>query len=153
MHVGFIVWFRFISSWVGFHFFSIFWGKGPLYWFACLQFFGTLGSLQNRSISFGPNCEIKTNVLCHGPPFQFKYIWEFNFKQTIWDKSEVLLGMSWGTILELEEHIESTLGTRIFKKITPLPSPPPKRKNWTSHECMRAFSLATWNFYFHNHGT
>jgi hypothetical protein len=72
-----------------------------------------------------PNCKIKTNVLCCGPPFQFKYIWELNFKQTIWDKSEVLLGMSWGTILELEEHIESTLRTRIKQKFTPLPPPPP----------------------------
>jgi len=46
-----------------------------------------------------------------------------NFGQTIWDKTLVLLGTSWGT------H----LGTREKNNPVPPPPRPPIEKNWTVH--------------------
>jgi hypothetical protein len=54
----------------------------------------------------------------------------WNFGQTIWAKSEVLLGTSWGTVEELENHLR----TREIYIYIPL-RPYQKEKNWTVHEC------------------
>jgi hypothetical protein len=53
-----------------------------------------------------------------------------NFGQTIWDKTQVLLGISWGMYLgTLWEHDGNTLRTREKQKPkTPLPPTPSKKK-------------------------
>jgi hypothetical protein len=45
-----------------------------------------------------PNCKIKIKVFPYNPPVQFIYM-EVEFGQTIWDKTKVLLGTSWGIYL------------------------------------------------------
>ncbi len=120
------MWFRFISSWVCFHFFSIFLGEGAIILIGLSPIFLELWALSKiEAPSWTPIVKLKTNVLCRGPPFQFKYIWELNFKQTIWDKSEVLLGMSWGTYWE---HIGNKHKTKIHSPFPPPPPSPQKKK-------------------------
>jgi hypothetical protein len=51
------------------------------------------------------------------------YTWELNFGQTIWDKTNMLLGKSWGIYLKtFWEHDKNTLKT---KKKTKFPFPFP----------------------------
>jgi len=114
--------------------FLYFLGEGAIILIGLSPYFLELWSLSKiEAPSWTTIVKLKTNVLCCGPPFQFKYIWELNFKQTIWDKSEVLLGMSWGTHWEY-------IGNKDKTKFPP-PSPPPplKRKkldlSWV-HACL-----------------
>jgi hypothetical protein len=92
------------------------------------DFFWDFGHLLNRSTSLDPSCKIETNVLpLQHTLFQF-YMWELNFAQTIWDKIEVLLGMSWGNNLRtwgtLWEHDENMLETHWEQGVTSWPSFP-----------------------------
>jgi hypothetical protein len=52
---------------------------------------------------------------------------ELNFGQTIWDKTQVLLGTHW-------EQGGKT-------KNPSLPTPSKRKKNWTVHECMLRLSI------------
>jgi hypothetical protein len=57
-----------------------------------------------------------------------------NFGQTIWDKTQVLLGISWGMYLEtLWEHDGNTLRTREKKRKILLPQPPQKETRFVTH--------------------
>jgi hypothetical protein len=91
-----------------FPFFFYFLGEGANFnWpinFFCLDHWARL----NKRTSLDPSCKVETSILLLLDLFSL-YTWESNFRQTIWDKIEVLLGMSWGTIWE---HVENTLGTR-----------------------------------------
>ncbi len=53
------------------------------------------------------------------------YPWEWTLGKTIWNKTEVLLGMSWGTIWELGEAFGNLMGTcpkcQAFGALTLLP--------------------------------
>jgi hypothetical protein len=87
------------------------------------------------------------------PPFEFDlfslYPGQLNFGQTVWDKTQVLLGTSWGTHLRTWwEHAENALGTRErYKKIIP-PTPPRKGKNSVHHECMLSLPIDCTEFLF-----
>jgi hypothetical protein len=125
-------------------FFFFFVSKEP-YWLAHHQFFQNIGHSSIEVPIWTPSCKLETNAdpLCL--PFQFIY-WRVELGQTIWDKTEVLLGTSW----KLEEPHGNTLGTKGGKKKSSHPtllSPPPqKKKNMSA--CW-AFTLAAWrNFYF-----
>ncbi len=80
------------------------------------------------------------------------YTWELNCRQTIWDKYEVTLGMSWRTTWELGEPLSNMMGTHcehIIKQKYPPFCPPLKvKKIGCLMSACWAFSLATWNFYF-----
>jgi hypothetical protein len=72
------------------------------------------------------------------------YTGELNFGQTIWDKTQVLLGTYWG--MHLGTHWEQ-------RNKTNNPCPPPTHKKQKTGSFMRAcwaFPLAAWNFYFQN---
>jgi len=65
-------------------------------------------------------------------PFQFIYR-RVELGQTIWDKTEVLLGTSW----KLEEPHGNTLGTKGGEMKASHPTLlSPKEKNRPPHECM-----------------
>ncbi len=68
-------------------------------------------ALPNWSNSLGPSHKTETNVLHIAHLFSLCTS-ELNFGHTIWNKSEVILGTSWGTNWELGEHDDNTLGTR-----------------------------------------
>jgi len=91
----FLLWFVLISLWVCswlFHFFPLF--KEP-HSLAHHLFVLEHWTLPNESTSLDPSCKIETNVFPYNPPFQL-YTCELNFGQTIWGKTHVLLGTSWG---------------------------------------------------------
>jgi len=44
------------------------------------------------------------------PKLKFSLPRKKHNRQRLWDKSVVLLGTSWVTYVELEEHVENTLG-------------------------------------------
>jgi hypothetical protein len=58
------------------------------------------------------------------------YTWELNFGQTIWDKTQVLLETSWGTLWELDGNTLRTKG----KKKNLFPPIPSKEKNLRVHD-------------------
>jgi hypothetical protein len=69
-----------------------------------------------------------------------------NFWQTIWDKTQVLLGISLGTLWELDGN---TLGTREKTQKVTLPRPPWKeKKNWIIHECVLSLHIGCMKFLF-----
>ncbi len=104
-----------------------------------------------------PRCKLKLNPSYNMSAYIFSlYTWELSFGQTIWDKTQVLLGISWGMHLKtlwklgnplrIWELIENMMGThwekgRKQKKI-PVFTSLEKRKNWIVHECM--LSLPIW---------
>jgi hypothetical protein len=80
----------------------------------------------------------------YGPPFQFIYMRELNFGQTILYNFELLLGTSWGTFCEFDGK---PMGPRnVFLKS--LPSLPPKERNWMPHECMLNLLIGYMKFLF-----
>jgi hypothetical protein len=102
-------------------------------------FFWEHWALPNRSTSLDHQLQIKTNVLPMAHLFSI-YTWKLNFGQTVWDKSEVLLGTFWGTTWKpgapcanpMETHRKPDGNKERKQKI---PSP----------------SLCAWNFYFQNY--
>jgi hypothetical protein len=48
------------------------------------------------------------------------YMWKFNFGQSIWDNSVVLLGTSWATQWELGKPFDNFMGTHLEKQKIPL---------------------------------
>ncbi len=96
------------------------WGQQP-------NIFWNMGTPKNRST--------KVFIL-------YIYIGKFNFGESIWDKSVVLLGTSWGTWWE---HIGNR---KINSKIQHFPKPKRKRKTWAILSACWAFSLAACKFYF-----
>jgi hypothetical protein len=66
------------------------------------------------------------------------YTCELNFGQTIWGKTHVLLGTSWGQHFRTLWEYDGNKG----KKTKILPPPPQKEKNWTVHECMLSLLIA-----------
>ncbi len=103
------------------------------------QVFGTLGMHPNRSTSLNLRLQNKNNYA----PLDFTFSGELNFGQTIWDKTQVLLGASWGT------H----LGT-IWDQGKPPPPrpqhPSQKEKSWTLHEFMLSLPIGCMKFLFPN---
>ncbi len=84
--------------------------------------------------------------------------WELNFRQTIWDKTLVLLGTSWGTHLgtlwEFQNPLKTWwqhyghIGNKGKKQKIPLPLHTQKEKNWTTHECMLSLPIGWMNFLY-----
>jgi len=76
------------------------------------------------------------------PPLAHLLRWkQDNFRQSISDKSVVLLGTSWGTHCKFEEPFENLMGTHwkhthTKKKKKAQNSPSPKQKNPEPLECM-----------------
>jgi len=81
------------------------------------------------------------------------YTGELNFGQTIWDKTQVLLGTSWGTHLgtlwELDGNMTVTHWEQAEKTKNPsLPLPLQKEKNWVVHDCMLSHPIGCMKFLF-----
>jgi len=76
--------------------------------------------------------------------------WELNFGQTIWDKTQVLLGTSWEMHVGTFWELGNPLGTyeNKGKKKNPCPLSPLKKKNWTIHECMLSHPIGCMKFLF-----
>jgi len=62
------------------------------------NFLGTLGMPPIEAPLQTPSCKIEPNVHCGFILFGLQ-TGELNFGQTIWDKTQVLLGTTWGTYL------------------------------------------------------
>jgi hypothetical protein len=137
------VWLILFTSWVQSHFIYLFiyLGKGP-YWLTYHQCFLEHSALPNRSTSLDPKSQ--NGHKCASPMaylFSF-YIyghWKLNFVQTIWDKTEVLLGNNLGTWWEQGK-----------KKAKKSPLPPKRKKNWTPHEGILSLFIGCMNFYVWN---
>jgi len=70
------------------------------------------------------------------------------FGQTIWDKTQVLLGTSWKCSWEHFGNLKpfgNMMGTRGKKNHIP---PPQKIKFWVVHECMMSFLIGCMKFLF-----
>jgi hypothetical protein len=80
-----------------------------------------------------PKIEFFSMWKCSASHLAHLYRWEEeNFRQTIWDKSEVLLGTPLGTHWELEEHHEEHLCR---------PFPPNHGKKLSPLECMFSYLI------------
>ncbi len=76
----------------------------------------------NGSTSLDPELQNRNKRAALGRTSSVYINESWNFGQTIWAKSEVLLGTSWGTLQELENHLRT-------REIYIYPSPPlSKRK-------------------------
>ncbi len=100
---GYLLSFILISSWVRSQLFYLFSLKGP-YWLAHHQIFWNIGQFHIEAPLYTAGCKIKTNMLNLDT-------WELNFGQTIWDKTEVLLRIFWGTTWELGQLFGNLMGT------------------------------------------
>jgi hypothetical protein len=91
-------------------------------------------ALPSKSTSLDSSCKMETDVLPYESYLFSLYTWELNFRQTVWDKSNVLLRTSWGITWEpfgnlirtSWEHDENTLRTPKTKKY--IAHSPPKEK-------------------------
>jgi hypothetical protein len=117
-----------IRSWVHSQLFKIL--IGP-YQLAHQQFFWNIGHAPIKASLWTTSCKIETNVF---PLFHLfnLYALELNCGQTIWDKTNVLLGTSCGMHLGTFWKLDgNTLGTRENTKM-PLPCPIKKKKKTRS---------------------
>jgi predicted AlkP superfamily phosphohydrolase/phosphomutase len=84
-------------------------------------------------------------VLLHASSGFGLYTWELNFGQTIWDKTQVLLGTSWrmhlGTIWE-------QMGNKGKKQIILFFPPPLKKKKLDCSWCMLSLPIGYMKFPF-----
>ncbi len=119
-HAWDIVWFILISLWVLSQLFFLF--KGAINWLVHHQFVLEHWALPNRSTSLDPKLHNKKQIYSPIAHLFSLYTSELNFGRTIWEKSEVLLGISWGTLWEQIGNMEKT------QKIPPphpsAPTPP-----------------------------
>jgi hypothetical protein len=100
------------------------------------------------STSLDPKSQNRNNS-AHAIDHLFSlYTWELNFGQTIWDKSEVLLGRSWRRIWEPCENMMRTHWEQGKWIPPPWAAPPRRTKTGPLMSAYWAFSLVAWNFYF-----
>jgi len=101
-------------------FFSLFKKKKGAILIGPSAFFWNIRHAPNRSTSFGPQLQKSRNKYTCWLYLFSLYTCELNFGQTIWDKTQVILGTSWGTHSGTWwEHI----GNKGGKKKSSLPSP------------------------------
>jgi len=100
------------SSWVFSQLFFLFKGSHKMDWCIINLFWNwTLGHSPIDAPLWTPPCTIKKQM-CSPIAHLFSLcISELNFGQTIWEKSVVLLGISWGTTWGLEEPFGNLMGT------------------------------------------
>jgi hypothetical protein len=98
--------------------------------------FGTLGMAPIEAPLWTPSCKIYTVVLPYVLPFQFIYmgveLWANHMGQNPGAIGNILENALENSLRTWWEHI----GNKWKIQKIPLPTPPQKEKNWTTHECM-----------------
>ncbi len=103
----------------------------------------------SQSLNEYPQLQSRKKCASLWPSFFSLFTWELNFGQTIWAKSEVLLGTSWRTNWELgKPYGNMMIENKEEKQKIPLPTAPRKEKNWTVHECMLSLPIGYMKFLF-----
>ncbi len=108
---------------------QLFFPKVPYWLTHQSRVFGTLGMFSPIEALFWtpPPTQFLIRNKCSPDSYLFSlYTWELNFGQTVWDKTQVLLGTSWGIHLRTFWELDGNKGKN---KNPPPPSPP-----WTHHQ-------------------
>jgi hypothetical protein len=148
-----LVWFMSITSWVHSQLFPFFYEVAILIGLSSILL--EHWALPSKSTSLDCSCKMEINVLPSAPTFSV-YIhesWTLG-KPCYWDKSNVLLGTSWGTTWELGNliwtswaHDENTLGTPKTQR-NPSPTLHQKKKNELLMSCMLSLFIGHMKLWF-----